>query len=244
MNHQDGGNGNLERHPEGEKQLEDEVQVLGHVGHHRHAFRPHAGKKPEYQREHHEIGERHTAVEQHHTGGQQRQSQPLFMGVQTGGDKGPDLVQNKRRGQQHRHKQGELEWCQEGGGHVGGDHPRRFGQEFLQRGRRQGVNIVGKVEQAQKDHQHDNDDPQQAIAQFDQVLNQGQFFVVRGYGHARAQEEGVCESRGALAGSDEASVGSESVPLPSASRVSVSAPERLDESLLFGSVFSSGSVCA
>ncbi len=61
---EDGGDGHLERHAEGEEQLENEVQVFGYVRHHRDALRGHPGQESEHQRKNGKIGERHARIEE------------------------------------------------------------------------------------------------------------------------------------------------------------------------------------
>src|SRR5690606_25507827 len=96
------GHRDLEGQSERQEQRHDKVEIAVDIRHHRHAIGRGAGKEAEDQREHHEVGEGHAAIEQDDARGQQRQGDALLVLVQTRRDKTPDLVQDKGHGQEQR----------------------------------------------------------------------------------------------------------------------------------------------
>ena len=62
--------------------------------------------------------------------------------------KAPYLIQQVGYDQKYRRNQCELEGCKKGRGNLGCNHGRPLGQDGAQRLRDEGINLVGKGEQA------------------------------------------------------------------------------------------------
>ena len=131
-----------------------------------------AGEEAEQHREDDEVGEEDAKVVERRTGDDQRQYQLAFMLVEPRGNKGPDLVEHIGDGQKQRDVERQLHRDDEGGGHIGGDHLAALGQALQQGQGQQMIDVVGKVEQGEKQQADRSQRSQQAAAQLEQMADQ------------------------------------------------------------------------
>ena len=95
--------------------------------------------------------------------------------VQTGGDKGPGLIEQIGDRHEEGDHQGQLDRRQEGGRHIRRYHAGPFRQLAEQRLGHEVVDVVGEVDQRQKHHEDGGNGAQQTGSQLNQMADQGLF---------------------------------------------------------------------
>ena len=196
-------NPELDQHDQRHRHLESQTESQEH-GHHegqigfdircrRDALGRKVGDEVEDLSEDKEIAEGHAEQEQQRARHDQRQAEPPLMGVQTRGDESPGLEKDVRQcyheGDHRRHLQRNHERRHDADRH----HLGAFRQSLGQRCGKEIVDRAGSRIEGQSAHHHGNGDQaaQQAIAQLDEMRDEGFFLVV--FGHAGVLS---AESRG------------------------------------------------
>jgi hypothetical protein len=107
---------------------------------------------------------------------QQRDRELLLVRVEAGSDKGPELIQHVGQHQQEGNHQGNLHRHQEYADHVGGDHLAARRQGCQQGCGEQRIQLPGVKGQRHEYDADRNQDPDQAVTQFDQMREEGFLF--------------------------------------------------------------------